>query len=102
VLFTSVTQPELDVTDTTYSVVITGDTFIIGLVSPLLHRYPEPPRAVIKTVSPKHITPSFKLNPPPSSAEINADMPVANAVYQVLWEKVNPSSAFKALEETLI
>jgi glycerol-3-phosphate dehydrogenase (NAD(P)+) len=34
--------------------------------------------------------------------EINADMPVANAVYQVLWEKVNPSSAFKALEETLI
>jgi glycerol-3-phosphate dehydrogenase (NAD(P)+) len=34
--------------------------------------------------------------------EINADMPIANAVYRILWEKVSAANAFDELEETLI
>jgi len=34
--------------------------------------------------------------------EVQADMPIAQAVYRVLWERVSPAKAFKTLEETLI
>jgi glycerol-3-phosphate dehydrogenase (NAD(P)+) len=34
--------------------------------------------------------------------EVQADMPIALAVYRVLWERMPASKAFKALEETLI
>ncbi|HEY0433267.1 MAG TPA: NAD(P)H-dependent glycerol-3-phosphate dehydrogenase, partial [Chitinophagaceae bacterium] len=33
---------------------------------------------------------------------VDADMPIANAVYRVLWENVKPSEAFKQIEEVLV
>ncbi|MBC7902847.1 MAG: NAD(P)-binding domain-containing protein [Gemmatimonadaceae bacterium] len=34
--------------------------------------------------------------------EIRADMPIAETIYQILWEKLPPAKGFKSIEETLI
>jgi hypothetical protein len=36
------------------------------------------------------------------NANIKADMPIAEAVFKILWEKQNPADAFKLVEEHLI
>jgi glycerol-3-phosphate dehydrogenase (NAD(P)+) len=33
---------------------------------------------------------------------VNADMPIADTIYQILWENVNPSAGFIKMEEVLI
>jgi glycerol-3-phosphate dehydrogenase (NAD(P)+) len=34
--------------------------------------------------------------------KVHADMPIANNVYEILWNQLNPVSAFKEIEEVLI
>lgn len=34
--------------------------------------------------------------------QIQADMPVADMIYQILWENVNPAEGFKRIEEVLV
>jgi glycerol-3-phosphate dehydrogenase (NAD(P)+) len=34
--------------------------------------------------------------------ELGADMPIATAIYKILWEDVQPAEAFEQLEQVLI
>ena len=34
--------------------------------------------------------------------DIKADMPIAQTIYQILWENVKPATGFKHIEQVLV
>ena len=63
IVFIREVQPLSELTDTLYSVVVSGDTVRIELVSPPFQLKVEPPIAVKVTSSPAQIVPSLSTNP---------------------------------------